>query len=121
MHWQFAGECEQVAVARNEHRVLVGGEGQQVVVSRIDTAHRRRMVGIVRHRGGATQPGDERVGIVRGYEASQLRISECSLELGEEERRDDQLEVTLLPGQQRAGRGPASRAVRSRLLRMSSL
>lgn len=30
MHRQFAGKYEQVPVAGNEHRVLVGGEGQQV-------------------------------------------------------------------------------------------
>jgi len=45
-----------MAVAGHQHRLLRGGERDQVVVTGVGGAHRRRIIGIQRHSGGVCQP-----------------------------------------------------------------
>lgn len=98
MDRQLCAEPQQVIVTRDKQGILRGGERQQVVVSGVDRSHRRWGIRIGRGGRSAPQPVDDCFGVFRRDPTAELGVGERALELGQEERRDDQLEATLLPG-----------------------
>jgi hypothetical protein len=95
-------EREQVIVARNQDGATCRGECDQVIVTRVGRSDLGRFGGIPLDDRSSQQHFYKFGGLVRTDVTTKLWIHECSFQLSKQLRRDDEIELSLLPGGQDA-------------------
>lgn len=80
-------------VARHEGDTFTSGQREQVIVARVDRAHRRSSFGIRHDLRKLAEDEHEAIGVGTGDPVPNLRVGERSLQLSKELVADDELEL----------------------------